>query len=117
MAGRGLRWRAVVGALLAAPAGAAPVAGLDETPAATQQAQAGQSGMDITVRGIEDAIKQLNGVQGNPKAQQAALVLLLIQGAGKKGAPENGRPRYDYHIDVTPDGHILINGLDVSVLI
>ncbi len=121
MAGRGLRWMAVVGALLAAPAGAAPVAGLDETPAATQQApqqaQAGHSGMDITVRGIEDAIKQLNGVQGNPKAQQAAIVLLLIQGAGKKGAPENGRPRYDYHIDVTPDGHILINGLDVSVLI
>ena len=131
MAGRGLRWMAVVGALLAAPAadllpaapaGAAPVAGLDETPPAAiqqapQQAQAGHSGMDITVRGIEDAIKQLNGVQGNPKAQQAALVLLLIQGAGKKGAPENGRARYDYHIDVTPDGHILINGLDVSVLI
>jgi hypothetical protein len=110
-----------VGLMPAAPAGAAPVAGLDETPPAVgqapQQAQAGRSGMDITVRGIDDAIKQLNAVEGNPKAQQAAIVLLLIQGAGKKQAPENGRTRYDYHVDVTPDGHILINGLDVSVLV
>jgi hypothetical protein len=111
---------AIACVLLAAPAGAAPVAGLDETPEireAPQQAQAGRSGMDITVRGIDDAIKQLNAVQGDPKAQQAAIVLLLIQGAGKKGTPENGRTRYDYHVDVTPDGHILINGLDVSVLV
>jgi hypothetical protein len=94
---------------------AAPVAGLDET----QQAQQGQAGrgMDITVRGIDDAIKQLNAVQGNPQSQQAAIVLLLIQGAGKKQAPENGRSRYDYHVDIQPDGRILINGLDVSVLI
>jgi hypothetical protein len=115
----------IAGVVLAAPAGAAPVAGLDETPQAIeqtprdapQQAQAGRSGMDITVRGIDDAIKQLNAVEGNPKAQQAAIVLLLIQGAGKKQGQESGRSRYDYHVDVTPDGHILINGLDVSVLI
>ena len=118
MAGRALRWVAVVGALLTVPAGAAPVAGLDETPppAATQEAQA-RNGMDITVRGIDDFIKQLNAVQNEPRAQQAAIVLLLIQGAGKKQPPENGRTRYDYHVDVTPDGHILINGLDISVLI
>lgn len=98
-----------------ATSGAAPVAGLDETP--PQTAQAGRSGMDITVRGIDDAIKQLNAVQGNNQAQQAAIVLLLIQGAGKKQPPENGRSRYDYHVDVQPDGRILINGLDISVLI
>jgi hypothetical protein len=99
------------------PVGAAPVAGLDETADAVQLAQAGRSGMDITVRGIDDAIKQLNAVQGNVQSQQAAIVLLLVQGAGKKQAPENGRTRYDYHVDVQPDGRILINGLDVSMLI
>jgi hypothetical protein len=83
---------------------------------AVELAQAGRSGMDISVRGVEDAIKQLNAVEGNPKAQQAALVLLLIQGAGKKQPAEAGRTRYDYHVDVQPDGHILINGLDISVL-
>ena len=79
-------------------------------------AQAGRSGMDISVRGIEDTIKQLNAVQGNPQAQQAALVLLLIQGLGKK-QPEGAHTRYDYRVDTQPDGHILINGLDISVLI
>ena len=79
-------------------------------------AQAGRSGMDISVRGIEDTIKQLNAVQGNPQAQQAAIVLLLIQGLGKK-QPEAGRTRYDYRVDTQPDGHILINGLDISELI
>src|SRR5260221_6401598 len=99
-------------ALLALPAG---VVGAAESH--DQLAQAGRSGIDISVRGIEDGIKQLNAVQGNPQAQQAALVLLLIQGAGQKQAPEAGRSRYDYHIDVKPDGHILINSLDLSVLL
>ena len=70
--------------------------------------QAGRSGMDISVRGIEDTIKQLNAVQGNPQAQQAAIVLLLIQGLGKK-QPDGTHTRYDYHVDTQPDGHILIN--------
>jgi hypothetical protein len=79
-------------------------------------AQAGRGAMDIQARGIEDVIKQLNAVPDNPRAQQAAIVLLLIQGLGKK-QPEGGRTRYDYHVEAQPDGHILINGLDISVLI
>jgi hypothetical protein len=79
-------------------------------------AQVEHAGMDISVRGIEDVIKQLNTVEGNPQAQQAAIVLLLIQGLGKK-QPESGRARYDYHVTAQPDGHILINGVDISVLI
>ena len=79
-------------------------------------AQAGRGAMDIQARGIEDVIKQLNAVEGNPRAQQAALVLLLIQGLGKK-QPEGGRTRYDYRVEAQPDGHILINGIDISVLI
>jgi len=88
-----------------------------ETAGTPQLAQAGRDAMDISVHGIDDAIKELNAVQGNPQAQQAALVLLLVQGVGKKRPPEGGRSRYDYVVDVHPDGHILINGLDVSVLI
>lgn len=121
----GLAGALVIGLVAGTRLDAAPVAGLDETPVtsqvspreAPQEAQAGRSGMDISVRGIDDAIKQLNAVQGNPQSQQAAIVLLLIQGAGKKQAPENGRSRYDYHVDIQPDGRILINGLDISVLI
>jgi hypothetical protein len=106
------RWVAVAAVLLTGlTAGLAAVA-----DGAVQLAQAGRNGMDISVRGVEDAIKQLNAVEGNPKAQQAAIVLLLIQGAGKKQPAEAGRSRYDYHVDVQPDGHILINGLDISVL-
>jgi hypothetical protein len=103
---RRVGWAIAAALLLGLPARAAPP---------EQQAQAGRSGIDITVRGIEDGIKQLNAVQGNPQAQQAAIVLLLIQGAGHKQA-EAGGNRYDYHVDVHPDGHILINGLDISVL-
>ena len=112
-------WRStVVGLMLGVPAlGGLTLAGLPAGADQAQLAQAGRSGMDISVRGVEDAIKQLNAVEGNPKAQQAALVLLLIQGAGKKQAPEGGRSRYDYHVEVHPDGRIFINDMDISILI
>ena len=111
-------WRStVVGLMLGVPAlGGLTLAGLPAGADQAQLAQAGRSGMDISVRGIEDTIKQLNAVQGNPQAQQAAIVLLLIQGLGKK-QPEAGHTRYDYRVDTQPDGHILINGLDVSELV
>jgi len=108
------RWRWVLTAavlLVGLSAGAAWV-----TASGAQLAQAGRGGMDISVRGVEDAIQQLNAVEGNPRAQQAALVLLLVKGAGKKQPAEAGRTRYDYHVDVEPDGRILINGLDISIL-
>jgi hypothetical protein len=114
------RWRiALLAGLLAVMPAAAETVG--ETPGrmadTPQLAQAGRDAMDISVHGIDDAIKALNAVEGNPQAQQAALVLLLVQGVGKKRPPEGGRSRYDYQVDVHPDGHILINGLDISVLI
>ena len=114
---RGVRVRGRAALVAAALLLGLPAAAEPPGEPGAQLAQAGRSGMDISVRGVEDAIKQLNGVQGNPQAQQAALVLLLIQGAGKKQPAEGGRSRYDYHVDVQPDGHILINGLDISVLI
>jgi hypothetical protein len=72
---------------------------------------------DVTVAGIEDAIQKLNGLQGHRDAAQAALVLQILRGAGERLPPEAGRSRLAYHIDVTPDGHVIINNIDVSTLI
>jgi len=78
---------------------------------------AAPSTTDVTVVGIEDAIQKLNGMQGHRDAAQAALVLQILRGAGEKLPPEAGRSRLAYHIDVTPDGHVIINNIDVSTLI
>ena len=78
---------------------------------------AAPSTTDVTVVGIEDAIQKLNGMQGHRDAAQAALVLQILRGAGEKLPPEAGRSRLAYHIDVTPDGHVIINNIDVSQLI
>ena len=79
-------------------------------------AQAGRGAMDIQARGLSGTALSCLMTSSMPRAQQAAIVLLLIQGLGKK-QPEGGRTRYDYHVEAQPDGHILINGLDISVLI
>jgi hypothetical protein len=78
---------------------------------------AAPTGTDVTVTGIEDAIQKLNGLQGHRDAAQAALVLQILRGAGEKMPPEAGRTRLAYHIDVTPDGHVVINNIDVSTLV
>ncbi len=72
--------------------------------------------IDVTARGIDDAIKRLSDIPGNRQAQQAALVLTLLKGFGKPAGLEGGRQRLDYQIEATPDGRILINGIDISVL-
>jgi hypothetical protein len=78
---------------------------------------AAPAGTDVTVTGIEDTIQKLNGMQGHRDAAQAALVLQILRGAGEKLPPEGGRSRLAYHIDVTQDGHVIINNIDVSTLI
>ena len=78
---------------------------------------AAPNGTDVTVTGVEDTIQKLNGMQGHRDAAQAALVLQILRGAGERLPPEAGRTRLGYHIDVTPDGHVIINNIDVSTLI
>ena len=73
--------------------------------------------IDVTAKGFDDAIKRLSSVPGNRQAQQAALVLTLLRGFGKPAGVEAGSQRFDYQIEVVPDGRILINGLDISVLL
>ena len=78
---------------------------------------AAPAGTDVIVTGVEDTIQKLNGMQGRRDALQAALVLQILRGAGEKLPPEAGRSRLAYHVDVTPDGHVIINNIDVSTLI
>lgn len=78
---------------------------------------AAPAGTDVTVTGVEDTIQKLNGMQNRRDAAQAALVLQILRGAGEKLPPQAGRSRLGYHIDVTPDGHVIINNIDVSTLI
>ena len=78
---------------------------------------AAPSTTDVTVVGIEDAVAKLNGLQGHRDAAQAALVLQILRGAGEKLPPEGGRSRLVYHVDVTQDGHVVVNNIDVSTLI
>jgi hypothetical protein len=72
--------------------------------------------IDVTAKGMDDAIKRLSGIPDNRQAQQAAIVLALLRGFGKPAGMEGGRQRLDYQIEATPDGRILINGIDISVL-
>lgn len=72
--------------------------------------------IDVSARGVDDAIKRLAETPGNRQAQQALIVLTLLKGFGKPGGVEGGRARLDYQIEVTPDARILINGVDFSVL-
>jgi hypothetical protein len=82
---------------------------LAATPAMAQE----RTIIDVTARGIDDAITRLAGVPGNREAQQAALVLTLLRGFGKPAA--NGR--LDYQIEVTKESQILINGVNISVIL
>jgi hypothetical protein len=87
------------------------------TPARAQVQAQDRVVIDVTAKGIDDAMKRLSDIPGNRQAQQAAIVLALLKGFGKPAGMEGGRQRLEYQIEATPDGRILINGIDVSVLV
>lgn len=74
------------------------------------------AGTDITVRGLENAQRQLAPLKDNKNAQNTLLALTVLQAVGKRQPPENGVSRFDYHVDVSPTGQVMVNGLDVSSL-
>ncbi len=93
------------------------LAGLAATPSFAPIEAQERTVIDVSARGIDDAIKRLAGVPDNKQAQQAALVLTLLKGFGKPAGVEAGRARLDYQIEATPDGRILINGVDISIIL
>lgn len=96
---------------------AALVAGATAGAVAATAQQPRSATTDITVRGIEDVITQLNSMQGNKNAAQASLVLNLLKGLGRQGPAEGGRSRLDYAVSVSQDGKVLVNGVDIAPMI
>lgn len=74
------------------------------------------SGTDISVRGLENTQHQLAALKDNKNAQNALVALAVLQAFGKRQPPENGVGRLEYHIDVSPTGQVIINGVDASAL-
>lgn len=82
------------------------------TPLTDVVSQSAPTTLDVSVRGMDDGIRRLGEFKGNPQAQQAALVMTLLRGVGKPG-PDG---QLSYKVDITPEGHVVINQLDVSAI-
>ena len=94
-------------ALVAAAAGGVAPAAVDN-PVST--------GIDVSVVGLEDGIHRLQEFKGNQQAAQGLIALALLQTVGRRDAPVNGRSRLDYHVEISPEAHVLVNGADVTML-
>ncbi|KJV10180.1 hypothetical protein VZ95_06655 [Elstera litoralis] len=81
-----------------------------------QSAKAPPGGTNISVVGLEDSLGKLQGMKTR-NAAQAVLFLQLMKGVGKKGTSADGRSQYDYRIDVTDTGGVLVNGIDIAPIL
>lgn len=81
------------------------------------RAQEPAGGTDIAVVGLDDTLKKLGQMKGNRDALQAQLFLNLFKGLARPGQAEGGRARLDYHVDIADNGHVLVNGQDLTALI
>ena len=84
--------------------------------ASAQSAKAPPGGTNISVVGLEDSLGKLQGMKTR-NAAQAVLFLQLMKGVGKKGTAADGRSQYDYRIDVTDTGGVLVNGIDIAPIL
>lgn len=84
--------------------------------AVAQTAKTPTSGTNISVVGLEDSLSKLQAMKTR-NAAQAVLFLQLIKGVGKKGTAADGRSQYDYRIDVTDSGGVLVNGIDIAPIL
>lgn len=84
--------------------------------ASAQTAKPAPGGTNISVVGLEDSLSKLQGMKTR-NAAQAVLFLQLMKGVGKKGTAADGRSQYDYRIDVTDTGGVLVNGIDIAPIL
>lgn len=84
--------------------------------ACAQTAKTPPGGTNISVVGLEDSLTKLQTLKTR-NAAQAVLFLQLMRGVGKKGTAADGRSQYDYRIDVTDSGGVLINGIDIAPIL
>ncbi len=92
------------------------VAALASGAASAQSAKAPPGGTNISVVGLEDSLSKLQGMKTR-NAAQAVLFLQLMKGVGKRGTSADGRSQYDYRIDVTDTGGVLVNGIDIAPIL
>jgi hypothetical protein len=92
------------------------VAVLASGAVSAQAAKAPPGGTNISVVGLEDSLSKLQGMKTR-NAAQAVLFLQLMKGVGKKGTSADGRSQYDYRIDVTDTGGVLVNGIDIAPIL
>ncbi len=81
-----------------------------------QTAKTAPGGTNISVVGLEDSLTKLQSMKTR-NAAQAVLFLQLIKGVGKRGTAADGRSQYDYRIDVTDSGGVLVNGIDIAPIL
>ncbi len=84
--------------------------------AVAQGAKPAPSGTNISVVGLEDSLTKLQNLKTR-NAAQAVLFLQLMRGVGKKGTAPDGRSQYEYRIDVTDSGGVLVNGIDIAPIL
>ncbi|MFD2265508.1 hypothetical protein ACFSM5_21580 [Lacibacterium aquatile] len=72
---------------------------------------------DLNVKGVEDVIAALQARKGDRNSAQAALFLTLMKQIGRPGPVANGRTSLDYKVTTTPDGGVLVNGIDIIPII
>lgn len=96
--------------------GLAVVGALPTGDAWAQAAKPTPAGTNISVVGLEDSLTKLQTLKTR-NAAQAVLFLQLIRGVGKKGTAPDGRSQYEYRIDVTDTGGVLVNGIDIAPIL
>mgnify|MGYP006203655431 CR=1 FL=1 len=76
----------------------------------------------IKVQGLENLLATVQERLKNPelapeektKLEEAAARLMVLQVVGKSSTNEQGEPVRLYDFELTPDGHFLLNGSDLS---
>lgn len=84
--------------------------------AAIAQVKPGGTATQVSVVGIENTTRQLQQMKESRNANQALAVVAVLQLLGKKQAANNGLSRLEYVVEVSPDGKVMVNGLDVSAI-
>ncbi|MEI6558134.1 MAG: hypothetical protein WCO00_06975 [Rhodospirillaceae bacterium] len=78
------------------------------------------AGIDMVLRGLDTTVKEMQpapGAKPDEEAQKTLATLALVQAMGAAGKDEAGRDVRSYKFDLGPDGRILLNGADMSVLL
>lgn len=99
-------------------AGLLPACALLALLPCTVPAYAQAPGSEVYIIGLEDTIRRLDRLPIDKQSVlEAKALLTLFQGLGRKGRPEGGRARLEYHVELTDSGQITINGQDIIPLL